>query len=338
MRTVRIPVVAATFFLLIFTACVNSQQAQSPDEGSVGKTSLRVVTTVAPLTNIVANVVGEKGSVEGIIPEGEDSHTFEPSPEVAKAFQEADIIFFNGLNLEIPALRLAESSKSPSTPVVLLGENTITPDAYAFDFSFPKEKGDPNPHLWMNPLYAAQYAKVAARELGKLLPQDASYFEARAERFFRERIEPLDKAIFEAVSTVPPEKRKLLTYHDSFAYFAPRYGFSVIGAIQPADFSEPTARDVAALVEQIKREQVPAIFGSEVYPSKVLETIARETGARYVTDLRDDTLPGDTGDPEHTYVGMMVENVSIIVEALGGNASALKNVPVDDLESTPRKK
>src|SRR5690606_19443756 len=109
------------------------------------------------------------------------------------------------------------------------------------------------------------------------------------------------------------------TYHDSWAYFAPTYGMTVIGAIQPSDFSEPSAREVAGLIDQIREEQVPAIFGSEVFPSPVLEQIARETGATYYDDLRDDEPPGEPGSPEHTFIGMMIRNLEIMAEALGGD-------------------
>ena len=109
-----------------------------------------------------------------------------------------------------------------------------------------------------------------------------------------------------ATATVPEEDRKLLTYHDSFPYFAREYGWEVVGAIQPSDFAEPTPQEVAGLIDQIRAEHLPAIFGSEVFPSPVLEQIAAETGATYVDDLRDDDLPGEAGDPDHSYLGLMV--------------------------------
>src|SRR5205085_10564 len=120
--------------------------------------------------------------------------------------------------------------------------------------------------------------------------------------------------------------RKLLTYHDSFAYFAPRYGMTVIGAIQPADFAEPSPKEVADLINQIKAEGVPAIFGSEVFPSKVLDQIGREAGVQYIDTLRDDDMPGDPAAPEHTYFGMMLEDVATMTGALGGDPSALAAV------------
>ena len=125
---------------------------------------------------------------------------------------------------------------------------------------------------------------------------------------------------------MPEKNRKLVTYHDSWAYWAREYGWTVIGAVQPSDFKEPRPQEVAAIIEQIKREQVPAIFGSEVFPSKVLEQIARETGAKYIDKLRDDEPPGKPGDSNHTYVGMMLEDMRIMISALGGSVEALKDI------------
>jgi len=123
-----------------------------------------------------------------------------------------------------------------------------------------------------------------------------------------------------------------LTYHDSWAYWAREYGFQVIGAIQPSDFKEPSAKDVSKLIDQIRQTGVPAIFGSEVYPSKVEEQIAREAKVK-TANTADDELPGkgsanaiENTNPEHTYIGMMANNMRIIASNLGGNANLVKNL------------
>ncbi len=139
-------------------------------------------------------------------------------------------------------------------------------------------------------------------------------------------INQLDAGIMAVTATIPEANRKLLTYHDSYAYFAPRYGMTVIGAAQPSDFSEPSAQDVADLIDQIRDAQVPAIFGSEVFPSTVLEQIAEEAGAQYIDQLRDDAPPGEPNAPEHTYVGMMLRNMELMVPALGGTIEALDGI------------
>lgn len=152
---------------------------------------------------------------------------------------------------------------------------------------------------------------------------DAAY-QQNAERYLAQ-LAQLDRCIRSGIDTIPASQRKLLTYHDSWPYFARRYGLSVVGAIQPASFTEPSPREVARLIDQLRREQVPAVFGSEVFPSKILQRIASEAGVRYVNALRDDTLPGAVGEAAHTYVGMMRHNVLTMIEALGGQPAPFTN-------------
>jgi ABC-type Zn uptake system ZnuABC Zn-binding protein ZnuA len=139
----------------------------------------------------------------------------------------------------------------------------------------------------------------------------------------------LDAAMKTSTETVPANDRKLLTYHDAYAYFALRYGYEVIGAIQPQSFEEPSPKDVAALIDQVKSKKIKAVFGSEVFPSPVLEQIGKETGVRYIDVLRDDDLPGEPGEADHSWAGLMKFNYITIVEALGGDAAALKAVSID---------
>ena len=123
----------------------------------------------------------------------------------------------------------------------------------------------------------------------------------------------------------------MLFRSDAYAYFAKHYGWTVIGAIQPSSFEEPTPREVADLIEQVESSGVRAIFGSEVFPSTVLEQIGDETGVRYVDVLRDDDLVGAPGDPEHSWLGLMRFDYVTMIEALGGDASALKALDVSDV-------
>jgi len=290
-----------------------------------------VVTTVAPLTNIVSNIAGDRVEVKGIIPEGTDSHTFEPRPSDTDLLSKANLVIANGLHLEAPTEKMAKASKQKDTQIYELGSNTITEKEWLFDFSFPKEKGDPNPHLWVNPKYAGNYAKLAAQQLTALDPAGKDYYETNLKNYL-ERIDALDKATVAVVASIPAKNRKLLTYHDSWAYWARQYGFEVIGAIQPSNFKEPSAQEVAKLIDQVKKVGVPAIFGSEVYPSKVEEQIAREAKVK-TANTADDELPGkgsanamEDTNPEHTYIGMMANNMKIISSSLGGNPDLVKNL------------
>jgi ABC-type Zn uptake system ZnuABC Zn-binding protein ZnuA len=286
---------------------------------------INVVSTVAPITSMVENIAGDKVRLTGIIPEGINSHTFEPVPSDIKILSEADLLIVNGLELEVPTLKLAKANMKPETPVLRLGDKTITENDYIYDFSFPKSHGHPNPHLWLNPQHVIRYAALIRDELVRVDPDNKSAYEQNAAVFLTQ-LEALDQAIQKAVKTIPESNRRLLTHHDSWPYFARHYGFEIIGAVQPSDFSDPSPREVKRLIDQIRKEKVPAVFGSEVFPSPVLEQIAREGKTRYIDKLRDDALPGKPGEPQHSYIGMMIENLTIMFEALGGSAEALKKV------------
>jgi ABC-type Zn uptake system ZnuABC Zn-binding protein ZnuA len=170
-----------------------------------------------------------------------------------------------------------------------------------------------------------RYATLVRDELVRLDPKNKNAYEQNAGQLLK-KIEALDQAIKDAIQTIPPDNRRLLTYHDSWPYFARRYGFRVIGAVQPSDFADPSPKEVMRLIDQIRKEKIPAVFGSEVFPSPVLEQIAKEGKSRYIDKLRDDELPGKPGDPQHSYIGMMIDNMAIMFEALGGSAEALKKV------------
>jgi manganese/iron transport system substrate-binding protein len=307
-----------------------AQSAGWYDELTGERDMLDVATTVAPISSIARNIGGNRVRLHGIVPDATNSHTFEPSPSDAATLSRADLIIVNGLHLEEPTLDLAEASKQPETPILKLGDETVTEDEWLFDFSFPREEGDPNPHLWMNVAYAREYAELIRDWLSEADPANADYYARNFDRFAA-ALDDLDARIREAVPTVPEEARKLLTYHDSWAYWARQYGFDVIGAVQASDFSDPSPRDVAALIDQLKAEQVPAVFGSEVFPSAVLEQIARESGATFIDDLRDDEPPGELRSPEHTYLGMLRKDMMIMLDALGGQGTEIfEDMPVQD--------
>jgi len=292
---------------------------------------LTIATTVAPITSIVANIAGGTNTViSGIVPEGTNSHTFEPKPSDAKTLETADIVFINGLVLEEPTKDLALANLKNGAIICELGTEILPESDYIYDFSFPKEGGKPNPHLWTNPPMAKQYAQVVHDVLVRRDPANAATYESNLAAFVA-KVDALDAAMVTATATVPETQRKLLTYHDAYAYFAVHYGYTVIGAIQPSSFDEPTPKEIANLITQVRESGVKAVFGSEVFPSPIMEQIGAETGVRYVDVLRDDDLIGEPGDAEHSWLGLMRFNYVTMVEALGGDASALKTLDVSDV-------
>ena len=192
-----------------------------------------------------------------------------------------------------------------------------------------EEEGEPDPHLLLDPNFVIRYAKVVFVSLAAHDPDNRDYYEANFNEYTA-RLHALDEAIQAATATIPESNRRLLTYHDSFGYFAIRYGYTVIGAIQPSDTAQPSAQEVVALIEQLLEEGVPAIFGSALFPADVLDQIASATGAT-VSTLLDEDLPGQPGDPEHTYIGMMVENMRTLASVLGGDPSLMDGVEVGNV-------
>src|SRR5262249_3599532 len=213
---------------------------------------LQVVSSIAPIADLVRNIGGNRIELVQLIPDGIDSHTFEPRPSDVRAISQADLFVLNGLDLEAPTLRMINANAKPGAQVLLLADNTITRDQWIFDSSFPESRGHPNPHLWLNVAHAARYAELIRDKLAQMDAANADYYQPKAAQPLA-RLDHLARATFPATQTVPPQNRRLLTYHDSWAYFAPRYGFEVIGAIQPADFAEPRPRDVAAIIDQVRR-------------------------------------------------------------------------------------
>jgi manganese/iron transport system substrate-binding protein len=329
-RIFRSPIIWVLLVLaLAFGACSGDGSSTSRSSGEQD-TRLKVVTTVSPITSIVENIGGSRIQLEGVVPEGVNSHTFEPTPSMARLMADADLIIINGLFLEEPTLALAESNKKDDAVILPLGDKTVTPEEWQFDFTFPESAGHPNPHLWPDPNLGLRYAELVQDQLAAMDPDNATYYAGNLERF-RARVSQLDQAIRTAVATVPESNRKLLTYHDSWAYFAKQYGMEVIGAVQPSNFSQPSVREVAQLIDQVKELGLPAVFGSEVFSSDVLEAIASEANAQFMDDLADDDLPGKPGDPQHTYLGLMQKNLQAMIPALGGDASALAGLDIGNV-------
>lgn len=331
MRRLERTAALAAFLLVLplgLSACGNEGSPGQP-----GAEKPQVVTTVAPLTSIVSNVVGDRADVRGLVPEGSNSHTFDPRPSAGEMLSEADIIFINGLQLEEPAKKLAENTKRPDAKIVELGTQVLPERDYIYDFSFPKEDGKPNPHLWTDPTYAVKYADVVRDAMIASDPGGADTYRRNTDAFTR-KANALADALRADQRSVPADQRELLTYHDAYAYFAKTFGWQVIGAIQPQNFEDPTPREIADLIDQVKHENVRAIFGSEVFPSRVLEQIGNATGIRYVDVLRDDDLPGAPGDPEHSWLGLMRFDYVTMVESLGGKAPVLKALDTRDVTVT----
>lgn len=268
-----------------------------------------MVATTGILADLVAQVGGERVAVRSLLPANADPHDFEPAPADLVTVAEADAVFRHGLGLDGWAERLIENAGG-GVPVVdaTVGIETLASDEEGF--------GEGDPHVWFDPIRVKQMVATVAAGLTAIDPGGAASYEARRTAYAAE-LDALDAEIAAAVDTIPPERRKLVTNHDALAYFADRYGLDVVGTVIPGleTTAEPSAREVAALVETIEREGVPAIFAENTAAPGLAEGLAAEAGVAIVDDLYTDSL-GEPGSGADTYLGLMRTDTALIVAAL----------------------
>ena len=200
-----------TSYATTTTTNTNNTSNTSNQEEVVLEDKLNVVTSVAPITNIVQNIGGDKINLVGLVPEGVNSHTFELKPSDTIKIHDADLLIIDGLNLETNVEKIAENviSKNPNNIQLLkLGDKTISKEDWVFDFSFPKEKGDPNPHLWLNVEYAMNFANLTRDKLIEMDPSNSQYYIDNSNKYTT-LLKQLDTGIKKSVETIPLENRKI---------------------------------------------------------------------------------------------------------------------------------
>lgn len=307
MKTSQAAKTAATIAVAVMlSACASGQVEVNRDLPSV-------VAASSIVANFVDTIAGEHVELITIAPNRVDTHTYEPTPGELRGLERADLV--------ILADRALNPSVTQIVNIAVNSERIIDLNAEALDdsdymYRYPEARKGRNVHTWTDPTLAAKWVDLLAWQLSALVPHAAEDIASRAGAFAAE-LASLDRETSDAVQNLKTSQRKLVVYHDAWEYFGRRYGFTVVGALQAVDFTEPSAADVAAMADQIRSENVPAFFGSEVFPSDVMSALERESGAQYVPDLADDALPGQAGEPEHRYIEMMRRNVKLIVTALG---------------------
>ena len=269
----------------------------------------KAVAAINILADFVAQVAGERVEVTSLIPVGGDPHTYEPVPRDVQRVAESQIVFYNGLGLEKWLEELIENAGGRRVSVELT--RGLRPAKQREG----RYRGDPDPHLWMDPVFAKKYVENARDALVSFDPAGRATYERNAARYLRE-LDALHAWIQEQVARIPPHRRKLVTTHDAFRYFGQRYGFRVVGTIWGISTEdEPSAQEIAQLVDRIRAEGVPAVFVETTINPKLMERVAREAGVRIGQRLYGDSL-GPPGSDADTYVKMMRHNVRAIVEAL----------------------
>jgi ABC-type Zn uptake system ZnuABC Zn-binding protein ZnuA len=269
-----------------------------------------VVTSNTVLADFVAQVGGAQVRVRPLVPRGIDPHTFQPTPAAMTLLTQARVIFFNGAGLEEWWAKTLRSVKKPGIPVVELSRGLAT---LTLPGDGPGQAAAPDPHLWLDPVLAKTYVARIREALATVDPGNAAAYTARAAAYAGQ-LDALDAWIRSEVAQIPEARRKLVTFHDAFQYFAQRYGLTVKGYVVASPGKEPSAKAMADLARRIRVEQVPAVFAEADYNPKLLEVLGREAGVTVVTDLYDDSL--SAGPPADSYLTLMRHDVTTIVTAL----------------------
>jgi zinc/manganese transport system substrate-binding protein/manganese/iron transport system substrate-binding protein len=301
--------VAAVTVLALAAACGASGSpapSGAPGSGTLSPDpdALRVVTTTTVFADIVRSVGGSRTSVRSIIPPGVGPEDYEPKPDDARSLADAQLIVSNGVGLDDFLNRLLASGSGGTTARLVLGDGLPTIDV----------DGEPNPHFWLDPtIVKTGYLPRIVDALAALVPADRPTFEANAAAYGHE-LDALDADLKAQLATIPPENRKLVTFHDAFPYFARHFGFELVGVVLANVGQEPNAAELAELVEKVKATHVRAVFSEAQFNPKLAQTLADEAGVtRVVTTLYNDALGPAPAD---TYLGLMRWDVQQVVEAL----------------------
>jgi ABC-type Zn uptake system ZnuABC Zn-binding protein ZnuA len=268
--------------------------------------ALHVVATTTVFADLVSQVGGDRVSVRSLVPPGGEPHTFDPRPSDVTAFADADLVVLNGLGLDDWVVDLMSEAGSEA-PVLVLGE-----DLPGAEYIGGEEEGGTNPHLWLDVAYAMGYVDRIATALAEADPAGADAYAQRADAYQAD-LDELDTSARTELGAIPEGQRRIVSFHDAFPYFAHAYGLTVIGTVVEAPGQDPSAGQVAALVDAIRSADVSAILSENQFPADLVEQIAAETGVVVVADLYSDSL-GDP--PADTYSGLIRWDVERIAEAL----------------------
>lgn len=269
---------------------------------------LKVLATTSILADVVAAVGGDRLQVSALVPAGVDPHAFEPAPQDVRHVAEAQVVVQNGLGLEAFVQPLLQQA-GRDVPLIDLAAG-IEPLAAGGG-----EHGAWDPHLWLDPRNVITWTRTLEAALSAIDAEGASGYRLRAEAF-RAELTTLDAELEATFAAIPAAQRMLVTDHEEFAYFARRYGFTVVGTVIPAPSAagEPSALELAALETAIRHLGVPAVFVSSVVSPSLARQVAGDTGVRLVS-LYAHSLTGADG-PAPTYLEMMRHDARLIVEAL----------------------
>ncbi len=305
-RTIgRIGPKLALFMLLMIglSACGGTGQPASSTTAGMNSTApgaspdtrVKVVVTLPVFTSMVQAIGGDRVTVTSIVPPGVEAHTYQPTPSNVRDVADARMVLVNGAGLEEWLRPLIESAGGERVPV--------------YELSLGLTPVDGNPHFWLDPTHAVHYAQRIAQGLSEHDLTGADHYRANLEKYTGE-IQAFDDWAKGQIAEIPAERRKLVTFHDAYPYFASHFGLQLVGFVEKSPGREPSPQELTDLVNQIKAQQVPAIFAEPQFNPKLAETLASEAGIKTAT-LYSDTPPEGRG-----YLEMMRSNVQNVVEGL----------------------
>ncbi len=296
--------------LLVVSALASACAANTPTPLQKG---LRVVAIESFLADMAQNVAGDRLHVDTLMPIGADPHGFEPTPQDVKKIAESDVLILNGAGFEEFLQKLVQNAGGEHQ--LIQASKGLT--SRALKPNEPHDADNPgDPHFWFDPTKAVTYVENIRDGLTHADPAGAATYAQNAAAYIA-KLNALDEKIKQQVSVIPPARRKLVTDHDTFGYFADRYGFEIVGMIAPsfstADSS--TAQQLAQLIDTIKATNAPAIFLEQNANPALAAQLARDTGAQVVTGLYTHSLSEPNG-PAPTYIQMLEYDTQKIVDAL----------------------
>jgi manganese/iron transport system substrate-binding protein len=299
-------VLLAGLATVILTAACSARGGTSSG-ATADADAIDVVATTSVLADLVRQVGGSDMAASSLVPPGGEVHTFDPTPADIARVADADLIVTNGLGLDDWVADLARDSGTRA-PILVLGEDLDGVTYLAGD----GPEGTVNPHLWMDVRNASRYAVRIGDELARVDPTHAGAYGA-ATKAYTQRLTELDAWAREQIAAVPEARRKVVSFHDAFPYFADAYGLEIVGTVIDAPGQDPSAGEVADLIEAIGATGASALFGEAQFNPDLARTIADEAGITVVTDLYTDSL-GDP--PADSYEGLIRWDVDRVVEAL----------------------
>lgn len=282
-----------------------------------GEGRVKVVATFSILGDLTREVGGDRIELATLVGPNGDGHVYSPTPADGRRVKEAQVIVANGLRFEGWIGRLVRSSGTKARLVeASRGVRTIKVDENApgHDHGDHSHAGDIDPHAWQSIANARVYVANIRDALAAADPAGKDAYAANAAAYLA-RLDALDREMRELLGRIPPERRRVITSHDAFGYFAEAYGLTFVAPQSVSTEAEASARDVARIIQQIRREKIGAVFLENVTDQRLAKRIADETGARIGGTLYSDALSEPSG-PAGTYLDMMRHNARTIASAL----------------------